>query len=271
MYQGQSQGVAEGYQKFTGIDTFTLLAVNPTAAEIEAIAGYKPKQEPDYSLVEDQYNGTVRPLVIYAKGTASNAVVQYRINIGAKAPNTMSGNFQVCTSTGEVVWAKATGETEVKPQFADHRPLVVGEADLISFVQKCVNFSTKSGEDFLSQMISLKQDAASIFKGDLSGIQKLISYMQENKFTIVSLLTVRKTDEGKTYQQIATKPGNFSKLIFHGNANDWVKAQLLKNTQKDEKLVKEFYTIDFQVFDENACLNSVPQNPSGSTGGWGVK
>jgi len=132
MYSGTKTGNTTGgsYLK-TGLASFQLLGVNPTADQIKEWTGRDEVLEPNYDL--KKYFDTdlmVRPLNFWLKNNHGD-VVRYRLDIGKDPKVTKGGNYQVCTSNGSIVWAKASGSTETKPEFVDHKPLVIGEEELI--------------------------------------------------------------------------------------------------------------------------------------------
>lgn len=273
MYAGENQGLQVDYTPFTGLDTFKVVAVNPTTEQLKVLYGKDDLNPVNYDLGQDLNGDSVRPLVIYVKGIESGVLQQLRLNIGNKPAVSKSGNYQVITSTGQVVWAKASGAVDVKPEFTNHRGLVAGESDLITFVQKCVNFSTQSGEDFMAQMQGLKQDAASVYAGDYSGMQKLVDWMAANNKTVVLALTVKEVEvDGvkKDRQRVAYKRNNLNKMMWHGVVNDYCKTRLQSTITADPELITNFVTVELMRFDKSKCLNNVPANPTG-TFDWGTK
>ena len=205
-YAGARQGAGQ-YTIYTGLENFQLLGFNPTKAQLEEWQGRELSNDPNYDIVQDQNGNNQRPLHIWLKGDTVG-VQRMILNIGDKPPATQSGNFQVITSTGAIVWAKASGSPDVKPEFANHKPLVQGEAALITFVQRLVSFDRKSGEDFYQQMQSFKQDAATVFNGDYSGLNQLAKDMTGAYVTLP--MVVKDKDEATPDGTIVTKQRSLS-------------------------------------------------------------
>lgn len=265
-YAGTRQGAGQ-YTIYTGLENFQLLGFNPTKAQLEEWQGRELSNDPNYDIVQDQTGNNQRPLHIWLKGDTVG-VQRMILNIGDKPPATQSGNFQVITSTGAIVWAKASGSPDVKPEFANHKPLVQGEAALITFVQRLVSFDRKSGEDFYQQMQSFKQDAATVFNGDYSGLNQLAKDMTGAYVTLP--MVVKDKDEATPDGTIVTKQRmsigatqyNLDKVMFSGKVSDWAKETFTKNVTNDTNLLKGMYTVDLIPFNRDKVFNNVPNNPS---------
>lgn len=276
MFTGTREGQQTGgsYLK-TGLSAFEFLGVNPTADQIQKWTGRDNVNEPNYDVVKDYNEKDVRPVTFYLKNK-DGVVTNFRLNIGKDEAIAGSGNYQVCTSTGAVVWAKTGGV--LKPEFADHKPLKIGEADLINFVSKLINFDTKGDENLYLQMTQQKTDAESLFKGDYSGFNNLAKWSQEKGKKITMVMVVREKDgldkDGNTvtkhYQGVASAPETW----FHGEVTDWSEKKLLERYEKSLEvgagqtkaypLIKdsELFTISYQDFAKEDCVNSRPENPA---------
>lgn len=272
-YAGTKVGAGQ-YQIYTGLENFVFLGVNPNKQQLEEWQGREITYDPSYDIVQDQNGNNQRPLHIFLKGDTVG-VQRFILNIGDKQPVTQSGNYQIITSTGNILWAKAAGSQEVKPEFASHKPLVVGEAALITFVQRLVSFDRTSGEDFYTQMQQLKQDASTVFSGDYSGLNNLAKMMDGTYVTLP--MVVKDKDEATQDGGIVTKQRmsigatqyNLDKIMFSGKVSDWSKGQFTKNVTVDNNLLKGMYTVDLVPFNRDTVLNNVPNNPSPSVG-WTV-
>lgn len=280
MYTGTSESSNQGggYSPKTGIASFNFLGVNPTADQIKAWTGRETVTEPNYDLTQNLNSQTVRPLHFWVKSPEADVITRFIVNVGSEPAIAKSGNYQVITSTGGVVWAKKDGA--IKEEFLNHKPLTVGEAEVIMFVQKLINFKTSSGEDFYKQMVTLQQDAGSLYAGNYKGLNSLATWSVEHNKMIIMPLTVRKKDVAqadgsvvaKTYQSICDNP----KTWFHGTeVTDWVKNAIKTNYEgslvvnpgatQAYPIIKDLFTYDLQNFKEEDCVNYVPANP---TGGW---
>jgi len=277
MFTGTKQGGQTGNYLKTGLTAFKFLGVNPTVSQIEDWTGRDNVQEPNYDLAEDFNQKTVRPVHIWLKN--DDVTVHFRLNIGTDDAIAKSGNYQVCTSTGSIIWAKTAGQ--VKPEFVDHKALKVGEADWIDFVSRLINFDQKSGENLYSQMTQLGLDVQSLYDGKNKGANELAAWAGEKDKKISMVLVVTEKDgtdangnpTTKRYQNIATD----SNTWFHGEVTDWAEAKLLERYQKSldvgtgqtqaYPIIKALFTIKYQDFKKEDCYNTVPDNPT-TTSSW---
>lgn len=276
MFTGTKVGTQGGgtYLK-TGLSSFEFLGVNPTADQIKEWTGRENVNEPNYDLAKDYNEKDVRPINLWLRNE-DGVVTSHRINIGSDDAIAGSGNYKVCTSTGAVVWAKSGNV--LKPEFADHKALKIGEADLIAFISKLINFDTKSGENLYQQMTELKVDANSLFNGSYTGLNNVAKQYTKNRISMV--LIVREKDAlddtgnniTKRYQGIASS----SETWFHGEVSEWAKNNLLTRYEKSlvvgagqtkaYPLIKELFTIEYQDFKKEDCYNAEPENPVVATG-----
>lgn len=261
----------------TGLASFQLLGVNPTAAQIQEWTGRENVQEPNYD-IKDDYNKEhqVRPLTFYIKNTEGD-VARYKLEISKHPKITKGGNFQVCTSNGSIVWAKAKGTTEVKPEFVDHKPLCIGEEELIQFVGRLINFDYKDHEaNLYKEMAQAGVTIDNLYDGNYKGINAVGKWGADNGKHIIMLMTVSEgqgmdkdgNSVTKNYQEVCNK----TETWFSGDVNDYVIKKLENLYEKSldvapgatqaYPLVKHLFTYKYQEFDREACVNAVPSNPT---------
>lgn len=282
MFTGTKEGQQTGGNYLrTGLSSFEFLGVNPTADQIKAWTGRDNVNEPDYSLTKDYNEKEVRPVNFWLKNK-DGVVTNFRINVGKDDAIAGSGNYQVCTSTGAVVWAKSGGQ--LKPEFADHKPLRIGEADLITFVSKLINFDTKGTDNLYKQMTDQKTDLDSLVAGNYTGFANLAKWATEKEKHISMVMVVREKEaldaSGNTvtkhYQGVCSAPETW----FHGEVTQWTEDTLCKRYEKSLEigvgqtkaypLIREgeLFTYSYQEFDKSKCVNVVADNPAG-TSTWG--
>jgi len=279
MFTGTKTGNSNGSYLKTGLTAFTFLGVNPTAAQIEEWTGRENVQDPNYDITDDySREHQVRPINIYLKNE-DGLVVNFRINVGQDDAIAKSGNYQVCTSTGTVVWAKKGGV--VKPEFADHKPLKIGEADVINFIAKLINFDYKSGENLYNQLTEQGVDVVSLYNASYKGMNQLAAWAAENGKLISMVLVVREKDvvgtDGNTTTKNYQGVSGASETWFSGPVTDWAEKKLLERYEKSLEvgagqtqaypLIKDLFTIKYQDFNKADCFNNVPNNPTPQAGG----
>lgn len=277
MYNGVNESKGNQPEFYTGLESFQFLGVNPTKEELEKWLGREVTWDLNYDTKVNTYdNQTIRPIQVWLKGETVEPMKFY-LNIGNEPSVTANGNYQVITTSGQVVWAKESGKTEVKPEFANHRALVSGEADLITFVQRLLGWNKNSTGDFMGQMQDQKNDAASLFAGNYTKMNELAKWsIAEDKWVSLPLAVTEKevqTESGSTIlkktQVIPFSSRNLSKVMFSGKVSDWAKGKFKETIEKESKdgrvFIKGDYTVDFMPFDKTKSLNNIPANPPGET------
>ena len=277
MFTSKTSNATGGSYLKTGLASFQLLGVNPTAAQIEEWTGRENVQEPNYE-IKDDFNKEhkVRPLVFYLKNTEGD-VVRYRTEVSKDPRITKGGNFQVCTSNGSVVWAKASGSPDVKPEFTDHKALCIGEEDLIAFVGRLINFDYKNPDGNLyAEMNAAGITIDNLYAGNYKGLNAAGKWGMENDKHIVMMMMINEGDgldkDGntvtKSYQEVCGR----SELWFSGEVNDYVLDKVKTLYEKSLEvapgatqaypLIKGFFTYKYQDYKKDDCVNNVPTNPT---------
>lgn len=276
MYTGTKKESSGNYSPKTGLSTFQFIGINLSKEKIEALTGRELSVEPNYNLQQDLNQHSVRPIHVYYKHNELG-LVKSIFQIGSDAHIAQSGNYQVVTTSGSVVWAKKDGQ--VKPEFADHLPLKIGEADLITLISKIINFDTTSGQNIYQQMTNLKQDAKSLFEGIYSGFDLLAKWVEDNNKFITLPLTVKQVkteqEDGTILVQNKQRVSPDPSLYFHGEFTQWMAESLKKRYEKSlvvgpgqtkaYPLIKDYFTYEYQDFQLESCVNYVPELP---TQGW---
>lgn len=280
MFTSRADNASGGNYLKTGLASFQLLGVNPTAAQIMEWTGRTDVQEPKYDLkkwFDTEFQ--CRPLTFYLKNTEGD-IVRYKLDIGKDPRVTKNGNYQVCTSNGSIVWAKASGSPDVKPEFADHRPLVIGEEELISFVGRLINFDYKNPDGNLyKEMEAAGVTAQLLYDGNYKGINAVGKWGQENDKHIIMMMMVNEgegTDKDgntvtKNYQEVCGR----TELWFSGEVNDYAldrtktlyekSLEVAPGATQAYPLIKGFFTYKYQDYKKSDCVNAVPDNPTTST------
>lgn len=253
---------APRYTPYTGVDTLIPVCANPTQADLQAL-GVPATIEPNYELRSDYNGNPVKPLVMYFRAVGANQLVRVNIDLGNTVDVRQSGNYQVVTSDSSIVWAKASGETDVKPEFKNHAGLVKGEADLLVLFKKLLNYSKSSGYNLMEHLVSNKLTAKDLYANGVEMLREFFDFCIENKYCVNTVLSVRESQKnaGKFNQIVGLKLNQFAKLLFSGEANDWSRAAIKSNIEKDPNCVAGLYTIELMPFDRTKVLNDIPSVP----------
>lgn len=278
MYTGTNESQSTWSLK-TGLAEFSLLGFNPSKSQIEEWQGRELPFDISYDLREDLGGHTVRPLSIYLKGP-DGIIEKVTINIGLHSNVAReSGNTQFVNYLGQFRYANSLEELETKfPTFGKARPAKEGEHELFTFIQRLVRYkATSEGANFLADNEAAGITNEAIYNGDYSGLNKLTEYAQEKGFKVIMLLGVKETknDDGtyKNRQSIVFKP----ELVFTSfgkGVTDWHKNRLLEEYNNKQQsgytMTNLLFTIGYQDFNKEDCLNNIPSNPSTSAPGWAV-
>lgn len=253
-------------KRYVGIGVCRVLAVNPTAAEIEKYMGFTPKAEPVY-LGEDQ-NGckTARISVIVATVPEDNNDIDVKafltFNMTASTVVSQTGKTQVMDDFGsDLVWGDSALVDANKPiVYSDGRSPYIGqyhkvcrgEFQLTKFLraflsvpnaQNYVNgtWVRKEGKDLDDAKLRL-ENIPNYFKGDFSEIKEAIALMPDNKVKL--LFGVRTNDEGREFQDVnnevfMTARSNSTKMMER-TINDAKANGRYANTEYDFEPIHEY-------------------------------
>lgn len=211
-------------KRYVGIGTCTVLAVNPTAAEIEKHMGFKPQNEPEYLGTDQNGNKTARITLIVktvpedCNGIDITAFLSFNMTATIIKGST-SGKIQVMDAFNNTAWGDEDVVNANKPIiYKDGRnPLIGaykkvcrGEVALNAFLRAYLgilsatnyingSFVAKTGQDLENAKLCL-EDVQNYFKGNFSEVKDAIALMPNNKVKL--LFGVRTNDEGKQFQDV---------------------------------------------------------------------
>ena len=236
---GKSNASTEGFEKklYEGIASCKILAVNPTAKEIEKYRGFLPKEEPMY-LTETEIDGkTVKQLRLdfLLQINPEKYLDNDNKLIDTVVPMTMfmrlmkrvgrnTGKTQIMDNYARTAWATQEElnehkipETKAGPARIDAKYHIVadGEAELCSLLKVYLNIGNpekweevdgnriyKGLSDNAKDCECYIDDIQKLFTGNISELKEYFSMMPDNEFK--ALFYVRKTDDGKLYQGVYT-------------------------------------------------------------------
>jgi len=185
--------VVGGIPLYTGIGAMSVVAVNPTLGELNAI-GVKMKTEPEYTGLQFSDDGPVyNKLVFWIHNDEHSFTTRVEFLVTAEERRiSKTGKYQWINKFGQTSW----GETNPSSQydwFKDEgvRKAYGGEDVLIDFIKAWANIPNGGDLEFDSP--------ADIFKGKITELTQLVMALKDNK--VRCLLGVK---DGK-YQQVYTK------------------------------------------------------------------
>jgi hypothetical protein len=185
--------VVGGIPLYTGIAAMSVVAVNPTLGELNAI-GVKMKTEPQYTGIEFAGNETTfNKLAFWVHNEEFGFTTRMEMLVtGEERPISKSGKYQWVNKFGQSAWGKEN-PSNTYDWFKDEdvRRSYSSEEILIDFIKAWANVPN-GGECGL-------EAPADIFSGKVDELQQLVMALKDNK--VRCLLGVK---DGK-YQQVYTK------------------------------------------------------------------
>ena len=163
-----------GYQLYTGIAAVSVVAVNPTQAELQEI-GINAKEEPKYSV---EINGEeFNKIVFYLRHDDPNMTV--RFDILAKPEHRLSKNGKAMwiNNIGQMTWSEEAPAYEWWKNSDSSRKAYVGEDTLVNFTKAWANVANGGKISF--------DTIDAIMKGDVKELKQLISALSANKLRVL--------------------------------------------------------------------------------------
>lgn len=215
-------GGGSSFVKHIGIGTFEIAAINPTAKELGDIIGRAPEQEPNY--VSERDGHKVARVCVYLRnvtgGATSNFITQVNFFLEGAVKKSQSGRIKVIDKYGNCRWVTEEEYNGHKiPLDKNGNKLVIapdyraclGDEDLLvkmlraylcldrpdEYINGCWVFKS---QDKLADLESSLEHTKDYFNGDFSELKEIVKLQPNNKFQ--ALLGIRKTDEGKEYQDV---------------------------------------------------------------------
>lgn len=248
-----SEQVIEGRKLVTGVADLQIIAINPTAKEIEKIYGKAPKEEPNYlGTNSTSGNANVRievHAVIANVPKLKDAKVRFSFFIENAERHSKTNKMQYINKFGKTTWAETVEDLASKEYYKDEasRPCLPGEENFTNLFLRSAANVAMDGECRVD-------DWSKVFKGDFSELHNLANVLKTNTFR--ALLGVRKTDDGKFYQDVYTKW--FERSYISSNAK-FLAALSEENGQFGSKNNPIDWQNDFTLKEYNPSAGQAPK------------
>jgi hypothetical protein len=279
---GESKEAVE-FKKYIGVGASTVLAVNPTKAELEKIYGTDNMNEPEYLKEDDKGKAAFITFIVKTDPDQCGGVetinrLMFTLR-NTPAYNKDQTKVQVIDDYGNSTWASVEDakagkkllsssgkELKIAPKY---RIACTGEADLVSFLKTylCVDdaFNYVNGswvlKDNASDYLFSLEHIKDYFKGDFSEIKEAIALQPNNKVKL--LYGVRTTDEGKQYQAIAARDRFFLRNSAGSKAYERLEKELANVKQNGGWANTEYRVQELAEYNVEATnLNDAPLNDS---------
>lgn len=224
MVLGEINEVKEGsFKLYWGVAPVTVLAVNPTKAELGKIFGKEPEKEPVYySQVEVEENGQKKKkdrsrIEFIVRNEELNFTSRMSFFLEDSYLTTREGKYGVIDNFGNTAWVTPEEyKAKAIPLSKEGNPLRIandyrlekrGESELILFIRNLLGI--KNSHTYVNRQWVLEADPSKYFcyfekiedilKGKVDEIRKIIAIAQDKKVKV--LLGVR-FDEGRTFQTV---------------------------------------------------------------------
>lgn len=233
--KGQASSEATEIKKYIGVGSVSVLAVNPTKAQIKDLMGYEPQEEPVYTGTQEIDGKSVNYARVdfIVKVDSEKHGIDYVGRMTYFIRNqyrrgSQSGKYMVLDNYNNSAWAtEDTIKSKAQVMYSngpakligEYRPAYVGEYELTNFIRQYLvigsggetngfdyingSWVEKTGDALKDCECSFTADEIQkMFKGDFSAIKDAIALQPTNKVKV--LFGVRTADDGKEYQDIYT-------------------------------------------------------------------
>ncbi len=163
-----------GYQLYTGIAAVSVVAVNPTQAELQEI-GINAKEEPKYSVEinGEEYN----KIVFYLRNEEPNITVRFDILTKPEHRMSKNGKAMWINNVGQMTWSEEAPAYEWWKNSDTSRKAYVGEDTLVNFTKAWANVANGGKISF--------DTIDAIMKGDVKELKQLIKALAANKLRVL--------------------------------------------------------------------------------------
>jgi hypothetical protein len=288
MFSGTSESTNKSYTPYTGMAAFKILAVNPTKTEIEDIINRPYPLEVNYDLRTDNNGNSVRPIEFWVTTQTNNVTITDRITfqIGDTTVKSQSGNYQYVNTKGISRYGQTIEEVTEKyktisEKSAFVRPMVIGEDALYNFMQRALGYkSSEENAQFLTDCEQANITPTSLYQGDVNGLRGFIEFVNGKSRKIGLVLGVKPKekllDDGTKVtqnRQVILNNPDFFFTLAGGVVTDYNTGKLQEvidyKIKNNASLGTALFTIGFQQYKKEDCVNNMPSNPQASAISWG--
>lgn len=263
-----SQDSSTSFDVYEGIDPVTIMAVNPTAAEMEKIFGNKPKEEPVY-IGESNGVGYVRITFVLNNPTFEKPImVPFFLRNEGKI--SQAGKRKVMDIYGRTAWVTPEElSSHAIPLDKNGNPCRIsnnytpcynGQEELVNFLRAYSGIPKveKFENNQYVGLIDNPEDAEvtllkinDYFKGDVSELKEIIGYNPNNR---VRVCLYKRENGGRYYQAI------FVDRFENPNvkSDEWFVKEIAKQQEGGKYQGIEFWTGAFKKFEVKPTDFSAP-------------
>lgn len=270
MIGGSGEFVPFQPQLFTGLSVIKPLIANPSNEEYEAITGRAPNYQLSYDRFGD--NKELQPISILC-GIGGNNFEFIRFVLSEEDDVTKDGNkSKFMDAKGRIsYYLDDPANISEKFPFDPSTAIVIkrGYEDITNFLQRLVAYDHRSPQaNWGADADKSGFDMDTLYSGDVSGLNSLLDWANREGFSIVTLLSVAKTEkDGNIYynQRIESR----SDLFFYASTSNgepvvpmtaFSRLRKYERQQEDAgyNVTKNLYTHKLQEFKEEDCVHNEP-------------
>lgn len=254
---------------YTGLNVFKVLAINPTKEVIEEMIGRPYSLRIDYS-IQNIKEKRFRPIEIWV-GSVDGFVKAEPIRFLISDENDVNknGTYRYVNALGEFCQSKTDPKDNSKMDWFTQHPYriaKIGEYELYTFMQVLMRYNSRDkNAAFMKDAESLGITPEKLFDGDIKGLNEFFEWSHENDNKIVLLCAVRRSekvgDDGQVRhydnQVIVPNPDHFYRTKTNEVSPNSFK-NITSDLEKGNRITNSMFTIYFQEFKEEDCLNKVP-------------
>lgn len=221
------------FKRYTGVGVCSVVAVNPTKAELEQIYNTPIEKDPEYLSKSEDGVAKVRIDFIIKTVPEKNDGIEliHKVSFflsNAGKYNKDKAKIEVINKYGETTWVpvemakKGELPENMKWYPAPYRPAYVGERDLNAFLKVFLAIPARSWRDSRTGEVHTVEDLTTAeasleeikkyFTGNVKELRDIVAMQPDNKIKVA--FGIKTTEEGKEYQDV------FNRLVLRSGARD---------------------------------------------------
>ena len=268
---------SQGMTLYTGQSPVKVLAINPNLKQLEAIIGdVASKFDTTYAIKKSALiDKDVRPVVIWVTDKENKvSPTILGIDLCKDTQTSSTGKVKVINDKGQDTWAESVDTVMNNPKMSwfSHdgiREAKIGEVDYYKFLSQIMRFNFKGDTNFIDMCKNVGIDFDSVYNGNFAGLYELVEWLNTDEGEkmpnyVIGLCVVKKKDDGKLRQELLNNSDTWyrcpSETVLEGHKQALIK---LEKDKRDSgySLTNRLYTYEFQEFNEQSCINSIPAIP----------
>lgn len=256
-------------KKFTGVIPYTVIAINPTMAQLHNLGYTYVKTEPNYQLSFDNDNGTRKSTLIdvWLKSVPNpkypdlDVVTKLSFFISQDVfTSEKTGKTQYVNKYGRTAWAESADELKFNEYYIneDSRPAHQGEELLYKFLFAWLNMTYDADRKVFNPC---RIDVSKLFAGDYSELQDIVTVA--GSYVVKVLTGVRKVED-ETVKYYTTTYNKY--FLKHNQKSTDVIEKFINKSEYNGFDSAYHFTYKIEEFDASAVPDVDTATPPISVG-----